>query len=193
MRAPLLWALLLLAGTAFPSAGVSFDRPTLPDMGPAPDFALISSDGAEFRLSSLRGKVVVVAFIYTWCPDVCPLLTGKMARVQEDLGTSFGKDVSFLSITVDPERDTAAVLRNYAETFDADPAGWFFLTGDVAAVRQVTADYGVLTIPGADSEIGHNLLTTLIDRHGRMRVQYAGHRFDPDELHQDLMVLMAED
>lgn len=193
MRAPILWALLMLAGAAFARAGDPSDRPALPDMGPAPDFALLSSDDVEVELSSLRGKVVVVAFIYTWCPDVCPLLTDKMAWIQEELGTSFGKDVAFVSITFDPERDTTAVLSDYADAFDADPAGWFFLTGDVAAVRRVATDYGVVTIPGTDGAIGHNLLTTLIDRHGRMRVQYTGFRFDPKELHQDLLLLMAEE
>jgi protein SCO1/2 len=161
-------------------------------MGPAPDFVLVSQDGTEVGLASLRGKVVVVAFIYTSCSDVCPLLTEKMARVQDDLGESFGRDVAFVSITVDPERDTSEVLRAYAEAFDADPAGWFFLTGEVEAVRRVAARYGLVTIPGADDAIDHNLLTTLIDRRGTMRVQYLGHRFDPEELHLDLLALSAE-
>jgi protein SCO1/2 len=161
-------------------------------MGPAPDFMLTSQDGAEVGPALLRGKVVLVTFIYTWCPDICPLLTDKMARVQDDLGESFGKDVAFVSITFDPERDTAEVLKAYAETFDADPAGWFFLTGEVEVVRQVAARYGVVTIAGADSGVDHNLLTTLIDRQGRMRVQYTGSQFDPEELLQDLLALVAE-
>jgi protein SCO1/2 len=161
-------------------------------MGPAPDFMLTSQDGAEVGPALLRGKVVLVTFIYTWCPDNCPLLTDKMARVQDDLGESFGKDVAFVSITFDPERDTAEVLKAYAETFDADPAGWFFLTGEVEVVRQVAARYGVVTIAGADSGVDHNLLTTLIDRQGRMRVQYTGSQFDPEELLHDLLALVAE-
>lgn len=192
MRALSLLGLAVLFCAALPWAPDAFGQPALPDMGPAPDFLLVSQDGTEVGLASLRGKVVLVTFIYTWCPDICPLLTDKMARVQDDLGESFGKDVAFVSITFDPERDTSKVLRAYAEAFDADLAGWFFLTGEVEAVRQVAARYGLVTIPGVDSAIDHNLLTTLIDRRGRMRVQYLGYRFDLEELHQDLLALMAE-
>jgi len=177
-------------------AVVTFGRPAesadLPDMGPAPDFALVSQQSAELSLESLRGKVVVVAFIYTLCSDVCPMLTDKMARVQDALGEAFGRDVAFVSITFDPERDTLEALRDYAEVFSANPTGWYFLTGAPAVVREVTRRYGVVTFPGADGAVDHNLLTSLIDRRGRMRVQYAGYRFDPDEMEQDLRALMAE-
>jgi protein SCO1/2 len=192
MRAPSLLALAVLFCAALARAGDDSDLSALPDMGPAPDFMLVSQDGTEVGPALLRGKVVLVTFIYTWCPDICPLLTDKLARVQDDLGASFGKDIAFVSITFDPERDTTEVLRAYAEAFDADPAGWFFLTGEVEAVREVATRYGVVTIPGVDGAIDHNLLTTLIDRRGRMRVQYLGYRFDLEELHQDLLALMAE-
>src|ERR687891_1159481 len=153
----------------------------LPTIGAAPDFALTSQDGAEVTLASLRGKVVAVAFIYTFCPDICPMLTDKMARVQDELGADFGTDVAFVSITVDPERDTPEVLKEYAEVFDADLAGWSFLTGAPAAVREVAQKYGVAVAPGPDGQVDHTLLTTLVDRHGIMRVQYLGYRFDPEE------------
>lgn len=192
MRAPSVLALAVLFCAAVARVGDASDLSALPDMGPAPDFMLVSQDGTDVGPALLRGKVVLVTFIYTWCPDVCPLLTDKLARVKDDLGASFGKDIAFVSITFDPERDTPEVLRAYAEAFDADPAGWFFLTGEVEAVREVAARYGVVTIPGVDGAIDHNLLTTLIDRRGRMRVQYSGYRFDPEELHQDLLALLAE-
>jgi len=191
MRAPSLLALAVLLCAVPARAGDASDLSALPDMGPAPDFMLVSQDGTEVGLASLRGKVVLVAFIYTWCPDLCPMLTDKMARVQDYLGASFGKDVAFVSITIDPERDTAGVLRAYAETFHANPAGWFFLTGEIKAVREVAARYGVATIAGVDGAIDHNLLMTLIDRRGRMRVQYSGFRFDPEELLQDLLGLFT--
>ena len=185
-------AFFILFSAALARASDASDLSALPDIGPAPDFMLVSQDGTEVGLASLRGKVLVVTFIYTWCPDICPTLTGKMARVQDDLGASFGKDVAFVSITFDPERDTSEVLGAYAEAFDVDPAGWFFLTGEVDAVRQVAARYGLVTIPSDNGAIDHNLLTTLIDRQGRIRLQYSGSRFDPEELHQDLLALLAE-
>jgi len=192
MRAPRLLALVVLFCATLARAGDDSDQLTLPDMGPAPDFTFVSQDGTEVGLAMLRGKVVLVTFIYTWCPDICPLLTDKMARIQDDLVASFGRDVAFVSITLDPERDTAEVLRDYAEAFGADPAGWFFLTGEVEEIRKVTARYGVVTVAGIDGAIDHNLLTTLIDRRGKMRVQYSGFRFDPEELLQDLLALLAE-
>ena len=164
----------------------------LPTIGAAPDFALTSQDGKEVRLEDFRGKVVAVAFIYASCPDVCPLLTDKMARVQDELGPDFGTKVAFLSITVDPERDTPEVLKGYAEAFDADLAGWSFLTGTPAAVREVAQRYGVAVAPAADGQVDHTLLTTLIDRHGTMRVQYLGYRFDPEEFRHDLLDLVSE-
>jgi protein SCO1/2 len=164
----------------------------LPTIGAAPEFALTSQDGAEVTLASLRGKVVAVAFIYASCPDICPMLTDKMARVQDELGPDFGSKVAFVSITVDPARDTPAVLKGYAEAFDANLAGWSFLTGDPATVLEVAHRYGVAVAPAADAQVDHTLLTTLIDRQGNMRVQYLGYRFDEEEFRHDLLSLANE-
>ena len=164
----------------------------LPTLGAAPDFALISQDGKEVTLEDYRGKVVAVAFIYTWCPDVCPMLTDKMARVQDELGDDFGSEVAFVSITVDPERDTPEVLKEYAGAFEADLDGWSFLTGDSAAVRDVARGFGVVVLPAEGDQIDHNTLTTLIDRDGTMRVQYVGSRFDEEEFRHDLLDLVNE-
>ena len=189
---------LALGMLAWPVAAVQAHGATsgaeqrLPAIGPAPDFRLISQDGVEVTLASLRGKVVAVTFIYTWCPDVCPMLTDQMARVQDALGADFGTKVAFVSITFDPERDTPEVLKDYADAFDADPAGWSFLTGEPAAVRAVAAGFGVVALPAAEGAIDHNLLTTLIDRDGIMRVQYVGYRFDPEEFRHDLLDLVNE-
>jgi protein SCO1/2 len=188
---------LVLSMLAWPALAAaqgasSEDEQRLPTIGAAPDFALTSQDGAEVTLGGLRGKVVAVAFIYTWCPDVCPMLTDKMARVQDELGAVFGTEVAFVSITFDPERDTPAVLKEYAEAFDADLAGWSFLTGEPEVVREVARRYGVAVASGPEDQIDHSLLTTLVDRAGAMRVQYLGYRFDQEEFRQDLMSLVRE-
>ena len=182
----------MLAHTAFAAADGSSQQTGLPVIGDAPDFMLVSQDGKTISLSDLRGKVVVVAFIYTWCPDICPMLTANMAKVQADLAGAFGKDIAFASITFDPKRDTVDVLKEYAEAFEADPAGWFFLTGDEAYIRDIARRYGVLTFPGVDDTIDHNLITTLVDKRGRMRVQYAGYRFEPKDMRRDIIALIAE-
>jgi protein SCO1/2 len=163
----------------------------LPTIGPAPNFALTSSHGHQVALSDLRGRVVAVAFIYTSCTDVCPLLTEKMAQVRDELGPDFGASITFVSITVDPERDTPEVLKGYAEAFGADRGGWHFLTGEPANIREVAQRYGVAA-SARDGNVDHTLLTSLIDRRGRLRVQYLGYRFDPDEFRRDLVGLVNE-
>jgi protein SCO1/2 len=182
----------LLTNPVLVQAHEASDEQRLPTIGAAPDFALISQDGREVRLEDLRGKVVAVSFIYASCPDVCPLLTDKMARVQDALGSEFGSRIAFVSITTDPERDTPEVLKGYAEAFDANLAGWSFLTGDPAKVLDVAHRYGVAVAPAADGQVDHTMLTTLVDRHGVMRVQYLGYRFDEEEFRHDLLDLVNE-
>lgn len=192
MLTSLVLALVVLASPVLAHEAAHQEEERLPTIGAAPDFALTSQDGAEVTLGALRGKVVAVAFIYTWCPDVCLMLTDKMARVQDALGPDFGSKVAFLSITVDPERDTPEVLKEYAAAFDANLAGWSFLTGTPAAIRDVAHGYGVAVAPAADGQVDHTLLTTLVDRQGNMRVQYLGYRFDEEEFRHDLLGLVNE-
>jgi protein SCO1 len=195
MRALLVIALGVLAWPALAMAheakqGQHEER--LPTIGAAPDFVLTSQDGAEVTLAALRGKVVAVTFIYASCPDVCPMLTDKLARVQDELGSDFGSKIAFVSITTDPERDTPEVLKGYAEAFEANLAGWSFLTGERAAVLDVAHRYGVAVAEAADGQVDHTMLTTLIDRQGTMRVQYLGYRFDEEEFRRDLESLVNE-
>ncbi|MER8555144.1 SCO family protein [Mesorhizobium sp. M1217] len=164
----------------------------LPTIGAAPDFTLTSQDGRPVSLRDLRGKVVAIAFIYTYCADVCPMLTANMASVQEKLGSTFGSKINFISITVDPERDTPDVLKEYAQNFGADLRGWSFLTGDPAIVREVGWKYGVIAKKTADGDVDHTLLTSLIDPKGMLRVQYLGVRFDLEEFRGDLLSLLDE-
>jgi protein SCO1/2 len=186
--------ILTLAVLAWPALGLAHDArhdQQLPTIGAAPNFALISQDGAPVALRDFRGKVVAVTFIYTFCPDICPMLTAKMADVQDDLGRDFGAKIAFISITVDPERDTPAVLKEYAQAYGANLAGWTFLTGSPPAILDVTHRYGVFVSKTTDGGVDHTLLTSVIDPHGMLRVQYLGMRFDPDEFRRDLLSLLG--
>jgi protein SCO1 len=186
---------LFLALLAWPGLGLAHEAGhdgRLPVIGPAPGFTLISQDGATVSLGDFRGKAVAVTFIFASCTDTCPLLTDKMARVQDKLGDKFGRKIAFVSITVDPERDTPEVLKQYAESFDANPAGWFFLTGEPAAIRDVLRRYGVYARKSPSGDIDHTFLTSLIDSHGVLRVQYLGVRFDLEEFRSDLLGLVDE-
>jgi len=192
MRTGLMLALAVLASPAVAGAHDSLPQQRLPVIGPAPEFALTSQNGLPVTLADFHGRVVAVTFIYTACPDVCPLLTDKMAHVQDELGAAFGPQVAFVSITVDPEHDTPEVLKEYAATFDADLQGWVFLTGAPTDVREAAQGFGVAVTRRADGLVDHTLLTTLVDRDGAMRIQYLGYRFDPEEFRRDLLGLLSE-
>jgi protein SCO1/2 len=165
----------------------------LSKIGPAPELSLTTQDGQRLSLTELRGKVVAVTFIYASCTDTCPLLTAKMASLQAALGADFGPKVFFLSITVDPERDTPAVLQRYAQGHGANFAGWAFLTGTLAEIRQVARRYGIYYKKTARGDVDHTFLTSLVDQSGTLRVQYLGVRFDPNELLRDLQALVREE
>jgi protein SCO1/2 len=186
--------LLLAAGCAPTALGHGGGQAAaLPRIGPAPEFALTAQDGRRLALADLRGKVAAVTFIYTSCTDTCPLLTAKMAQVQRALGAEFGRDIYFVSITVDPERDTPEALAAYADAYGADAAGWAFLTGTPLEILDVSRRYGVYAKKTPRGDVDHTFLTSLVDRAGTLRVQYLGTRFDPDELRRDLLALAREE
>ena len=166
------------------------DGLVLPVIGNAPDFALTGQDRTTVTLADFRGRALVVSFIYTACPDYCPLLTAKLAGVQDALGDAFGREVAFVSITVDPELDTPEVLEHYALSHGADLAGWHFLTGEPATIEAVTRAYGVFAMKATNDLVDHTFLTSLVDPEGVLRVQYLGYRFDPEAFTADLLSLL---
>ena len=184
--------IVLLATARLTGVDAAADGETLPRIGAAPEFTLTNQDGQRASLSALRGKVVAITFIYTTCVDTCPLLTAKMASLQGRLGRDFGPRVQFLSISVDPARDTPEVLKLYAEAHGAQGAGWTFLTGTPAEIRTVAKHYGVYYRKTPRGDVDHTFLTSLVDRDGILRVQYLGVRFDPNELLRDLQTLVRE-
>jgi len=186
---------LTLALSLLPTPGGTHDAgetQRLPVVGLAPDFDLTSQDNQPVSLADYRGRVVAVTFIYTSCTDACPVLTALMVRVQHDLGDAFGSKIAFVSITVDPQRDSPQVLKQYAEDFGADLAGWAFLTGNAAAVAEVGRKYGIFAQRTEAGDVDHTFLTSLVDRHGKIRVQYSGVRFDSEEFRSDLLNLAGE-
>ena len=103
-----------------------------------------------------------------------------------------GAKVAFVSITIDPERDTPEMLKLYAQMYDADLAGWSFLTGSPSVIRDLTRRYGVFVSKNANGDVDHSFLTSIVDKKGIVRVQYLGVRFDPEEFRRDLLSLMKE-
>jgi protein SCO1/2 len=165
---------------------------SLPKIKPAPEFTLTKQDGKRLALKDLRGKVLAITFIFASCADTCPLLTAKMTGIQNRLGADFSAKVFFVSITVDPERDAPEVLKRYADAHKANPAGWAFLTGTPAEIREVAKRYGIYYKKTSRGDVDHTFLTSLVDHNGTLRVQYMGVKFNPDEMLRDIRSLLRE-
>jgi len=108
-----------------------------------PNLPVVTQDGKEVRFYDdlIKGKIVVISFIYTSCPDICPLATARLAQVEEKLGDIVGRDIFFISMTVDPETDTPTRLKAFADAFHVGP-GWQFVTGKPEDVRAINAKLG---------------------------------------------------
>src|SRR5262245_7118019 len=108
-----------------------------------PNLPIVTQDGKTLRFYDdlLKGKIVVINFIYTSCQDICPIATARLAQVEEKLGDKVGRDFFFISMTVDPEHDTPERLNEYAKAFGAGP-GWTFVTGKPEDVRAINYKLG---------------------------------------------------
>jgi protein SCO1/2 len=156
---------------------------------PVPDFTLMDQEKRPFHSGSLRGKVVLVTFIYATCPDVCPLLSAKFAGIQKKLKTEGINDYFLLSITTDPETDTPKVLRLYGQRFGADFHSWAFLTGDKKEMLEVWRSFGVRVNKRGTGLVDHTGFTTLIDRQGIRRIDYFGDSWTEREVLKDIAYL----
>jgi protein SCO1/2 len=113
-----------------------FSPPELPEIAAVPGFALLDQDARVLERDQLRGHVWVANFMFTSCPDVCPLLTERMSGLRTQLVAERGK-VRFVSFSVDPQHDTPAVLKKYANEHRADFADWRFVTGPIDRVKDM--------------------------------------------------------
>ena len=138
------------------------------------DFILTDQSGKIFRFTQLSGKVVLVGFAYTTCPDVCPLLTAALRQVQSRLTATERKGVQLLTITTDPEIDAPKVLAGYAKRYGAELDNWAFLTGDEKKLRAVWKNFAVGVKRKGRGLIDHTPLTAIVDRRGFLRVAYVG-------------------
>ena len=157
---------------------------------PAPPFALVDQDGEPLALADLRGKAVLLDFVFTNCRGPCPILTSRHVTLQRRLDPSARGRAHFVSISLDPVRDTPAALRKYATVRGADLEGWSFLTGPPAEVEEVVRSYGVGKTRAPDGEIVHLVATFLIDPEGRVAERYIGLEDELDAIQRDLERLL---
>ena len=159
--------------------------------GPAPDFTLIDGlSGRSVMLSALRGQVVALAFLYTRCPDVCPLTAQRFRAAQRALGAD-AKGVTFVAVSVDPAADTPQAARDFSLAHELRE-NWHYLIGPRAALEPVWSAYGIRAVPDpGKTTVTHSDAIFLIDASGRERVLV--HSSDaPEDLSRNLRTLLAE-
>ena len=157
----------------------------------AHEIELTRANGDSFRLSEMRGKVVLLFFGYTSCPDVCPTTLAELKQALEKLGAENAKQVQVLFVTVDPQRDTPERIQEYVDHFNQDFIG---LSGTESNLANVWKNYGVFreTVESASAAgyvVNHTARVTLIDQAGNMRVSFAFDTPVKDIVH-DLKLLL---
>ena len=138
-------------------------------------------------LADLRGQVIVLHFVYTSCPDVCPLHAEKLADVQAMVNRTPMKElVRFVTITTDPVRDTPSMMQDYGEAHGLDAANWIFLTTAAdqpeEATRKLAEAFGHQFTPTPDGMQMHGVVTHVIDQDGIWRANFHGLEFEPTNL-----------
>jgi len=150
----------------------SLRQRSISSYGSVPEFELTNQDGKNFGSRDLRGKVWIADFIYTTCPGPCPMISNRMAELQEPLKKT---DVHMISFSVDPAKDTPQVLRGYAEKLGAEPGRWDFLTGPQSTIYNLSRNGFKLAVSDGSEEKGlpvHSTRMILVDRRGTIRGYY---------------------
>jgi len=180
---------------ASPAGPAITDSDFLREGDVVPDHALVDQSRTARPIGSLRGHRVALTFIYTRCPlpDFCPLMDKQFKTVQQEIGkTPELADVRLVSVTLDPDFDTPAILAQHAKAVGADTRSWHFVTGERDEVLSFAKRFGVITEPGDPSApVVHNLRTAVIDAEGRLVKAYSGSAWSPAELVADLKAIPA--
>jgi protein SCO1/2 len=141
----------------------------LPQYDKVPPFRMTDANNRPFTEQDLDGKVWIVDFIYTNCPAECPRMSSRMHKLETRTGGE--PDVGLLSISVDPDRDTPAVLRQFAERYGAPNERWRFLTGDKASVHLLA--YQTFHVGDVLGKIEHSTKFAVLDKHRTVRGYYS--------------------
>jgi cytochrome oxidase Cu insertion factor (SCO1/SenC/PrrC family) len=173
---------------------IDAQRDSLAAIAEVPEFSLIDQAGERVTRDALAGKVWVASFVFTRCAGPCPIMTGKMSSLQKTIGDP---RVNFVSVSVDPEYDTPAVLEQYAKKFHADESRWHFLTapkGDKEAVFALARGMLISALPAQGNDpIIHSEKFVLVDSAGKIRKYYdSNDAADLERLMSDIKTLAGE-
>jgi protein SCO1/2 len=163
---------------------------------PVADALLVDQQEKPRPFSSFKGHRVAITFMFTRCPlpDFCPLMDRHFAAVQKSIqGEPDMRDVRLITMTLDPEFDTPAVLGQHAARLNADPAIWTFVTGEPKAAADFARQFGIYTERdlGTGANLTHNLRTAVVDAEGRMVKVHSGNDWTPAQLVADLKATPA--
>lgn len=176
-------AVLLVLGTAIilqslgnRTSDFNYDKPGV-------DFTLQNVDGRNVTFNDTDGKARLVYFYYATCPDVCQPTTYLLSQVQDELKKkdSFGKNTAILSITFDPERDTAEKLKEFAARYHADLNGWYFLRGEEKYSTDLAGKWEIGVQKQPNGDIAHTNIIFLVDKKGQIRHYYNANQLDLDK------------
>lgn len=161
-------------------------------------FALLNQDSSVVKFpSDYKGKILVTTFIYTNCPDICPMTTYNMQLVQEQLKKNSIDNVQFVAISFDPIRDTPSILKEYSAIRGMNLNNFSFLTGNRKSIYTLIKNFNFLVLPGDTTQVGthpvyfftHADKIYLIDQRGRIRNEYRGSKLNKNNLLSDIKSL----
>ena len=173
-----------------------FGSPVLPVLSNVPSFSFTDQEGKVITEKDLSGKVYVAEYFFTTCRGICPKLNTNMKKLVADFAGE--PDIRFCSYTVDPQTDSVARMKHYADSLGADPQKWFFLTGRKDSLYHLARTGYLLDDPknnaiNIDDQFLHTQFLALVDKGGRVRKIYDGLKKDElDELEKDIATLLKE-
>ncbi|MDZ7624617.1 MAG: SCO family protein [Ignavibacteriaceae bacterium] len=162
-------------------------------------YNLINQEGEEVIFPEIiKGQITVMGFIFTHCPDICPMTTHNMYLTEKELKENGFVDVKFVALSFDPDRDTPEVLKKFAEVRELDFKSWTLLTGEISTVNELLKRFDVKAIKTDESidedgnseySMMHTDRISLIDENGRLRKNYKGSTINIEELVNDIKTL----
>lgn len=159
------------------------------------DYKLIDTDSSVVHFpGDFKGKTVVLGFIYTHCPDICPMTTHNISLVKKELDKQGASDMAYVDISFDPDRDSPAVLKKYADVRGINTNQFRFLTGDKSVIKSLLKDCNIYAIPGdttvTDGDTSYFFIHTdrisVMDPEGKIRAEYKGSTANRTELIKDI-------
>jgi protein SCO1/2 len=186
----------IIAAVIFAGCGKSFEE--IENLSSS-KYSLINQENKKKIFPQfLKGKLIIAGYIFTNCPDICPVTTNNMRLIQDRLKKENVKNVEFVSITFDPENDTPEILKKFAEIRNLNLTNWTFLTGDKETISTLMKRVNVLAVPGDSTvfpsgKVSYYYIHTdriqLIDREGKIRKNYPGSTINVDEIVDDVKSL----